>query len=85
MKALAAWLGNTDLGMARSGVKAPVGPIAQALAADKYDLLLLLANQSTKDCKEYVSWLKDVAPINVELFPAKLLSPTDFSSIIVML
>ena len=81
MKVLAAWLGNTDLGMARSGVKAPVGPIAQALAADKYDLLLLLANQSTKDCKEYVSWLQNVAPIVVETFTAKLSSPTDFSGI----
>jgi transcriptional regulator with GAF, ATPase, and Fis domain len=81
MKVLAAWLGNTDLGMARSGVKAPVGPIAQALAADKYDLLLLLANQSTKDCKEYLSWLQNVAPIVVETFTAKLSSPTDFSGI----
>ena len=51
MKVLAAWLGNTDLGMARSGVKAPVGPIAQALDADKYDLLLLLVNQPTKTAK----------------------------------
>ena len=81
MKVLAAWLGNTDLGMARSGVKAPEGPIAQALAADKYDLLLLLVNQSTKDCKEYVSWLQNVAPIVVETFSAKLSSPTDFSDI----
>ena len=81
MKVLAAWLGNTDLGMARSGVKAPVGPIAQALSAYKYDLLLLLVNQSTKDCKEYVSWLQNVAPIVVETFSAKLSSPTDFSDI----
>ena len=81
MKVLAAWLGNTDLGMARSGVKAPVGPIAQALDADKYDLLLLLVNQPTKDCKEYVSWLQNVAPIVVETFTAKLSSPTDFADI----
>ena len=72
MKVLAAWLGNTDLEMARSGVNAPVGPIAQALTADKYDLLLLLVNQPTKDRKEYVSWLKNVAPIDVEIFTAKL-------------
>ena len=40
-------------------------------------------NQSKKDCKEYVSWLKDVLPIEVELFHAKLSNsdPTDFSSI----
>ena len=81
MKVLTAWLGNTDLDIARSGVKAPEGPIAQALTADKYDLLLLLVNQPTKHCKEYVSWLKNVAPIDVEIFTAKLSSPTDFSSI----
>ena len=81
MKVLTAWLGNTDLRIARSGVKAPEGPIAQALAADKYDLLLLLVNQPTKDRKEYVSWLKNVAPIDVEIFTAKLSNPTDFSSI----
>ena len=81
MKVLAAWLGNTDLKIARSGVKDPVGPIAQALAADKYDLLLLLVNQPTKDRKEYVSWLNNVAPIDIEIFTAKLPDPTDFSSI----
>jgi transcriptional regulator with PAS, ATPase and Fis domain len=81
MKVLTAWLGDTDLRIARSGVKAPEGPIAKALAADKYDLLLLLVNQPTKDRKEYVSWLKNVAPIDVEIFTAKLSNPTDFSSI----
>jgi transcriptional regulator with PAS, ATPase and Fis domain len=81
MKVLAAWLGNTDLKIARSGVKDPVGPIAQALAADKYDLLLLLVNQPTKDRKEYVSWLNNVAPIDIEIFTAKLPDPTDFSRI----
>jgi len=81
MKVLAAWLGNTDLKIARSGVKDPVGPIAQALAADKYDLLLLLVNQPTKDRKEYVSWLNNVASIDVKIFTAKLPDPTDFSSI----
>ena len=55
MKVLTAWLGNTDLNMARAGESAPVGPIAQALAADKYDLLLLLVNYPAKASKEYVS------------------------------
>jgi transcriptional regulator with GAF, ATPase, and Fis domain len=81
MKVLTAWLGKTDLNMARAGESAPVGPIAQALAADKYDLLLLLVNYPAKASKEYVSWLKKIIAIDVELFSAKLSSPTDFSGI----
>jgi transcriptional regulator with PAS, ATPase and Fis domain len=81
MKVIAAWLGNTDIKIAQSGEINPVGPIAQALAAEKYDLLLLLANQPKKTCDEYISWLNDVAPTDVEVERAKITSPTNFSEI----
>lgn len=81
MKVLAAWLGNTDIKIAKSGEINPVGPIAQALAAEKYDLLLLLANQPKKTRDEYISWLNDVAPTDVEVERAKITSPTNFSEI----
>jgi transcriptional regulator with PAS, ATPase and Fis domain len=81
MKVLAAWLGNTDIRISQSGETNPAGPIAQALAAEKYDLLLLLSNQAKKVRDEYISWLNGVAPTAVEVVLAKITSPTNFSEI----
>ena len=42
MRLLVSWIGNTDLRAPRAENKADVGPIAQAIAARKFDRILRL-------------------------------------------
>jgi transcriptional regulator with GAF, ATPase, and Fis domain len=81
MRILISWLGKTDTRIAAEGGKAPEGPIAQAAAAEQYDLLCLLSDEPKKINDAFANWLKKVAPTPVEFFSAKLSSPTNYRDI----
>lgn len=85
MRVLFAWLGNTDL-RAASNTEARrtedgIGPIAQAVRADTYDLLVLLSDHAPAKSTGYVAWLKSRSGVRVRVEKAELPSPTHYEAI----
>lgn len=80
MKILLAWLGMADVKASDDG-DGLSGPIGQAVAADNYDKLVLLANLQKKVAEKYVGWLNRYSPISIEIISVKLSSPTNFRDI----
>lgn len=79
---LLAWIGQSDLNAAAAGVaNAGMGPIAQAVAADSYEVLHLLSNYEIGDSKAYVKWLTAKTSASIQLHPVKLSSPINFGEI----
>lgn len=80
MNTLMAWLGNADIKACKESEELS-GPIGQALRADHYDQLVLLADQSTEDLKAYAIWLKANGAPKPSVLNVKLTSPTNFREI----
>lgn len=80
MRVLAAWLGKTDL----AGVEQPdpkgQGPIAQAVRALGFELILLLADDEP-ELKLYSEWLESWSDVKVDPVFAGIANPTDHRSI----
>ena len=85
MRLLVSWIGNTDLRAPRAENKADVGPIAQALAARKFDRILLLADQEPARLRTYEGWLRargSLKPkVGLKIEHIELTSPTNFDEI----
>src|SRR5258708_16051460 len=84
MRMLVSWIGNADLGAPDSEDETDIGPIAQALATQHYDRIVLLAAQEAKALRKYEAWLrskivKATALLSVER--VELTSPTNFDQI----
>jgi DNA-binding NtrC family response regulator len=85
MRMLVSWIGNADLRAPDSEDKADVGPIAQALEAQHYNRVVLLADQEAKALRKYEGWLRSKivkkAPASLSIERVELTSPTNFDQI----
>ena len=85
MRLLVSWIGNTDLRAPRAENKADVGPIAQALAARKFDRILPLADQEPAGLRSDEGWLRargSLKPkVALKIERVELTSPTNFDEI----
>jgi DNA-binding NtrC family response regulator len=80
-KVLCAWLGNTDLRAVGEENLVGLGPVAQAVIARDFDLLVLLSNYPESRVGNYLSWLNGKKAITSNLHFISLSSPTDFGEI----
>ena len=77
-----AWIGLTDLGAEKRGDVHGLGPIAHALTECSFTHAVLLSPHSDEVNDAYYRWLRLKAPkVEVEIYPAKLTSPSDFREI----
>ena len=82
MNILTCWIGQTDLNAAAGDDKAGIGPIANAVAAQKYDVLCLLNNYPVEKSDSYVAWLRPQSSAQILLRQISLSSPTAYGEII---
>jgi DNA-binding NtrC family response regulator len=80
MRALLAWIGNTDL-RACDESKTGDGPIARAVVAREFDRIYLLSNYSKEKTRPFVKWLAGQVTAEVQPLFAPLSSPTNFGEI----
>ena len=85
--ALFAWLGVTDIRVARGDEARAPGPVARAVESGVFDRIELLSNYVTEDlargATEYVAWLRERAPrCDVRMTEAPLANPTDHRAIL---
>ena len=77
---LVSWIGLTDI-RASEGENVGVGPVAQAVTSNSYDLAVLLSNTPKKQTAGFIKWLEGQTqtPIHTQL--TELSSPTNFGEI----
>ena len=85
MRLLVSWIGNADLRAPRAEDKTDVGPVAQAIAARKFDRILLLADQEPARLRAYEGWLRARGSLKpkvvLKIERVELTSPTNFDEI----
>jgi transcriptional regulator with GAF, ATPase, and Fis domain len=85
MRLLVSWIGTADLRAPRAEDKTDVGPVAQAIAARKFDRILLLADQDPARLRAYEGWLRargSLRPkVGLKIERVALTSPTNFDEI----
>ncbi|MGH7286250.1 MAG: AAA family ATPase, partial [Polyangiaceae bacterium] len=79
-RALLAWIGQTDIDSARDDGARGIGPIAQALAAEKFDHVVLLNNYDEEKIASFRSWVGKRTPVAIE-HRQVVTAPTDYSAI----
>jgi len=79
-KILVTWLGKADLMAPTQGEVVGAGPIAQALAARRFDEALVLSDHG-KATAPYLSWLRARTQSHVEVAHEKLTNPMAFGEI----
>ncbi len=78
---LVSWLGFTDLKASRGEDDVGLGPIAQAVLNDSYQKIILISDVSAYDSNQYIEWLKDKTPVQIQRNTVSLSSPTHFGEI----
>ena len=77
MNILTCWIGQKDLDASLGKPKAGLGPIANAVDAQEYDLLYLLVNNNYEEhADSYVDWLRSRSSAKIELRRIWLSRPT---------
>lgn len=80
---LVSWIGGTDLRAADGDAAAGLGPIGQAIAAERYERIDLLCNYEKSEGERYVGWLKGRANCEINAHYYRLTSPINFREIYV--
>ena len=78
---LVTWIGNADVKAMES--KAARGPIAQAVADRRFDVVMALTNFSPEVQASFLAWLPRQTAAEVGIHAVELTSPTNFSEIFV--
>jgi DNA-binding NtrC family response regulator len=78
---LLAWIGMTDLRVARGELGESLGPIGQAVKARPFSAIHLLSDHDKKSDAIYVKWLASQTIAPAKVHKAKLTSPTEFGEI----
>ena len=81
MNILICWIGQTDLNAAAGDAKVGLGPIANAVSADKYDLLYFLNNYQPEKSDSYVAWLHQHTSAQIITRQIALSGPTEYGEI----
>lgn len=80
-KILISWIGRTDLRAVKEGEIVGLGPIAQAVRAVSFDMIVLLNNFPESEAQPYIHWLQGIRNIPVASRQVTLTSPTNFAEI----
>lgn len=80
-KLLLSWIGKADLAASQGQARLGVGPVAQAVAARKFDEVVLLTDFPEGEVNAYVAWLKAHTTAKISVRRAKLTGPTNLSEI----
>lgn len=80
-RVLVSWIGKTDLNASQNVAAVGIGPIAQALKARSFDLVVLLIDYPESEGFVFVRWAEQFTSSPVELRPVKLTSPVHFADI----
>jgi len=78
-----AWLGTTDINAAKNNDPKGygLGPIANALALEAFDEIVLLWNQQESDYDLYIHWLSERVEIELNGYYTPLQDPTNYREI----
>lgn len=80
-KILIAWIGKTDLRAPTESAVIGLGPIAQALLWQPFDMLELLCDAQGEELNAYLAWLQSLTPTPVSLRPVQIAGPTSYGDI----
>ncbi len=80
-RVLISWIGKTDLNASQNIGDVGIGPIAQALKARPFDLVVLPNDYPTEAGVAFVRWAEQYTGSPIELRSAKLTSPVHFADI----
>lgn len=81
-KFLLSWIGTTDLRAASGDANAGLGPVGQAVMAQRYDQISLLSNFTKPENDTYTRWLRALDCVGtISIHPAALTSPTNYGEI----
>ena len=69
---LVSWVGLTDLKACSEGLEDGEGPVAAALDARSFDLVVLLSNFPKKQNDDFLKWIKPRTAAKVESLSASL-------------
>ena len=78
---LLAWIGMTDLKVARGELGSSLGPIGQAVTKRKFAAVHLLSDHDRKADANYLKWLATQSDVAVKVHSVKLSGPTEFGEI----
>lgn len=78
---LFAWVGNTDLKVAKGDEKDGLGPIGQAVQNQFYEQVCIISNYTKAETKDYCEWLKTLTSSKIIIEYVHLSYPTDFEGI----
>ncbi len=80
-RVLLAWLGRTDLELARANRADAPGPTGSVVAARPFDAIVLLSNYPNAEERDYQRWLQARSAAPVRVIHEDLEDPTDYSAI----
>lgn len=78
---LLAWIGMTDLKVARAELGESLGPIGQAVTKRTFSGIHLLSDHDRKADASYLKWLSTKTDVPTKVHPVKLSGPTEFGEI----
>lgn len=78
---LLAWIGMTDLKVARGELGSSLGPIGQAIKKRRFEEVHLLSDHDRKADAAYLDWLATQSDVAVKVHSVKLSGPTEFGEI----
>ena len=78
---LITWIGATDLRAQQAASNIGLGPIAQAVADEKYSHIVLISDYPEAGTKKFSAWLQGHSSAEITLHPVTLTSPTNFGEI----
>ena len=78
---LVAWIGRADLKASTGDPAAGLGPIGQAVSAEAYKAVHLLADFTPTETGSFKKWLAKQTDAKIQLHPVKLSSPINFGEI----
>lgn len=78
---LVSWIGNADLRAANGDPNSGLGPIGQAVEAERFERIELLGNYDAAALQRYQNWLEPRSKAKVYLHRYQLTSPINFREI----
>src|SRR5215813_13383943 len=78
---LLAWIGLTDLKVARGELGDSIGPIGQAVTKRAFSAVHLLSDHDRKADTEYLKWLATRTNVATKVHKIELSGPTEFGEI----
>ena len=80
-RVLLSWIGTKDLQASEGDAKVGAGPLGAAIAAGKYDHIVILSDHAPEKWRSYKAWLAKRTDTPIEVRSSPLASPVDYADI----